>query len=78
MNIREKAENMLSPKVDETLLDQAKDLGLDVAQIPDDQLHTAISQTKSSLWQKENALAIQASNKWVEENGVPLAKYRSF
>lgn len=30
------------------------------------------------LWLAENGDKIAASNAWVEENGLPLAKYRMF
>ena len=32
----------------------------------------------SLQWQEENRAAIDSSNKWVEEYGLPLAEYRMF
>lgn len=29
-------------------------------------------------WQEENAEAIKGWNEWVEKNGLPLRRYRSF
>lgn len=29
-------------------------------------------------WLAENAAALKAHNAWIEENGLPLAKYRMF
>lgn len=31
-----------------------------------------------AAWNEENREAIEASNAWVEKNGLPLAKYRLF
>ena len=30
------------------------------------------------VWQEESAEAIRSSNEWVEKNGLPLEKYRTF
>ncbi len=30
------------------------------------------------IWAEENAEAIRSSNEWVEQKGLPLAKYRPF
>lgn len=29
-------------------------------------------------WLRENAAALESSNAWVEENGLPLDQYRQF
>ncbi|MAL02533.1 type II toxin-antitoxin system CcdA family antitoxin [Neopusillimonas maritima] len=34
--------------------------------------------TQMDLWLKQNAKAINSSNAFVEENGLPLEKYRLF
>lgn len=38
---------------------------------------TGISE-EGRKWQEENAEAIKAWNDWVDENGLPLEKYRMF
>ncbi|MCW9034538.1 MAG: type II toxin-antitoxin system CcdA family antitoxin [Rhodospirillales bacterium] len=35
-------------------------------------------QTKPVYWRKENAAALESSNKWVEENCLHLDEYRKF
>lgn len=32
----------------------------------------------AELWRRENSGAIASSNAWVEQNGLPLSKYRMF
>ena len=32
----------------------------------------------ADIWKRENAQALAASNRWVEENGLPSEKYRPF
>ena len=39
-------------------------------------LRAALSAELGWRWAEENREAIQAMNKWVEENGLPLEKYR--
>jgi antitoxin CcdA len=29
-------------------------------------------------WQEENREAIESSNRWIEENGIPYDEYRKF
>ncbi|MDE1996332.1 MAG: type II toxin-antitoxin system CcdA family antitoxin [Rhizobiaceae bacterium] len=33
---------------------------------------------RERLWLKDNEKAIAAANAWVEEHGLPLARYRQF
>ncbi|WP_333714876.1 type II toxin-antitoxin system CcdA family antitoxin [Yoonia sp.] len=33
---------------------------------------------KAAAWLEENRAAIQSSNDWVEQHGLPLEKYRQF
>lgn len=64
--------------IDQTLLDEAKGLGLNISRAAETGIETAVRAEKERLWQVENAEAIQSSNDYVEKNGLPLAKYRVF
>ncbi len=64
--------------IDQTLLDEAKGLGLNISRAAETGIETAVRAEKERLWQVENAEAIQSSNDYVEKYGLPLAKYRVF
>jgi antitoxin CcdA len=56
----------------------ARALGLDPDAIAATALRKAISDEKARRWREENKEAIEAWNRWTEENELPLAKYRMF
>lgn len=60
------------------LVDEAKALGINLSQACEAGLARQVSQTKAEQWKRENRAAIESWNKWTEENGLPLAKYRQF
>ncbi len=60
------------------LVDQASALGLDPAAIAEAALRKAISDEKARRWVEENRAAIEAYNRYFEENDTPLAQYRAF
>ncbi len=64
--------------VDADLLDEAKDMKINLSQTLEEALHKKIRAQQGEQWLKENREAIESSNKWVEEHGLPLAKYRQF
>ncbi|MEM9278004.1 MAG: type II toxin-antitoxin system CcdA family antitoxin [Pseudomonadota bacterium] len=41
-------------------------------------LRKAVVDAKSEQWKKENRKAMESTNQWVEENGLPFTKYRQF
>jgi antitoxin CcdA len=58
--------------------DEARGLGLDPEAIAARAVGDAIRAEKARRWQEENRAAIEAHSRWVEEHGLPLAKYRMF
>jgi antitoxin CcdA len=64
--------------VDERLLQEARDLKLDLSRAATDGIARAVKAETERLWKIENAEAIKASNDYVEKHGLPLAKYRMF
>ena len=61
-----------------TLLQEAKSLGINLSQSAETGIAEAIKQRKQALWLKNNAEAITSSNEFINQNGLPLAQYRSF
>ncbi len=64
--------------LDQGLLNEAKELGINLSRAAETGLRKAVSQAKSESWKKENAEALQSSRSWVDQHGLPLAKYRQF
>ena len=62
----------------ESLLAEAKELGINVSQAAEVGLAKAVSDKRAEVWLKENAAAIESYNEYVEKNGLPLEQYRMF
>ena len=64
--------------MNQQLVAEAKELGLNISQIAEDGLAAAVSAETSRRWKEENREAIESWNEYVRVNGLPLAKYRMF
>ncbi len=64
--------------LDPALVSEAKALGINVSRACEAGLKQQVAQEKSRRWREENAEAIASANAWIEENGLPLARYRMF
>ena len=64
--------------LDKTLLAEAKDLKINLSKAAETGLRKEVARRKAELWKRENALAIESSNQWVEAHGLPLERYRQF
>lgn len=60
--------------LDPRLVEMARELNITVSHAAEEGLRRAVEEA----WKRENAAAIESSNAWVAENGLPLAKYRMF
>lgn len=60
------------------LVAEAKALGVNISQASNQGLALAVKQARSERWLEENKPALDAYNRWVEQHGLPLAKYRLF
>ena len=60
----------------ESLLAEAKELGLNVSQAAEAGLAKAVSDKRAEVWLKENAEAIACYNDYIEKNGLPLDEFR--
>ena len=59
-------------------LDMARDLGMNLSQTADRFLTAEVHRRYWERWNEDNKTAIDAYNKRIEQEGLPLAKYRSF
>lgn len=64
--------------IDADLLAEAKALSVNVSRAAEDGIARAVKAEKERLWKIENREALESWNAYVEEHGLPLAKYRQF
>lgn len=58
------------------LVDNAKRLGINVSQACEEGLRKEVRKMLGEQWQRDNAEAIESSNAYVRDHGLPLARYR--
>lgn len=62
----------------EDLLSEAKALQINISQAAETGIVQAVSRVRSERWLDENQEAIESSNAFIEEHGLPLSKYQMF
>lgn len=65
-------------EIDADLFSEAQSLSLNVSHAAEIGIKAAIKAERERRWKEENREAIESSNRWVEEHGLPLAEYRQF
>ena len=60
------------------LVAEARALGVNVSQAAEVGIAAAVAQRRQERWLQENQAAIHSSNAYVEEHGLPLARYQAF
>jgi antitoxin CcdA len=68
----------VAKKATNVSLAEAKALCINVSQAAEADLAKAVADKRAKLWVKENLKAFDCWNAYVEKNGLPLDKYRSF
>ncbi|MBW8833456.1 MAG: type II toxin-antitoxin system CcdA family antitoxin [Burkholderiales bacterium] len=61
-----------------TLLAQAKMLKINISQASEEGVARAVAARQAELWLQANQEALQSSNAFVEQHGLPLAQFRNF
>lgn len=64
--------------LDPHLLARARELKINLSEAAEQGVAAAISKKMTELWARENCAALESSNAYVEQMGIPLAKYRNF
>lgn len=64
--------------IDFALLAEAKDLNINLSKAAESGLRQEVARVKTGMWKKENASAIESSNRWVRARGLPLHQFRLF
>ena len=62
----------------EALVAEAKTLQINVSIAAEDGLRRAVAQKRAALWLEANRSAIDSSNRFVEQHGLPLSSHRQF
>lgn len=60
------------------LVAEARELGVNVSQAAEIGIAAAVARRRQERWLMENQDALGSSNAFVEQNGLPLARYRNF
>jgi antitoxin CcdA len=64
--------------LDGALLDEARELGINVSRACERGLALQIAEIHAQRWLDENKPAIESSNAYVDRSGLPLRRYRRF
>lgn len=60
------------------LVAEARELGINLSQAAETGIASAVALRRQERWLTENRDALDSSNTFVEEHGLPLAQYRNF
>jgi antitoxin CcdA len=61
-----------------SLIEDARRLDINLSRACENGIVAAIKAEREQRWKDQNKEAIEDYNRWVEENGLPLAEYRQF
>lgn len=64
--------------LDARLVDEAKELGINVSRASEDGLAREVREERKRRFQEENREAFEEWNRYVAENGLPLERFRQF
>lgn len=64
--------------LDQALVQKARELEINLSRACERGLAEQIAETQAERWRAENVEAIESSNCYVEEKGLPLTKFRQF
>jgi antitoxin CcdA len=60
------------------LVSEARELGINLSRACERGIIDAVQRAKDERWKAENREALEYANQFVEENGIPLARFRKF
>lgn len=78
MSARPSARRSANLTIDTGLLEEARGLKVNLSRAAERGIEAAVKAERDRRWKEENREAIESSNRWVEEHGLPLAKNRPF
>ena len=75
---KDNAKKLTNLSIQLHLISEAKELGFNISASAEHGIAQAIASEKKRRWLQENNSSLSSSNLFVEENGLPLTKYRVF
>lgn len=76
--VSDKPRKATNVSINEALLAEARILKINVSKAAESGLVLALAEKRAELWLAENRVALDSSNAYVEQHGLPLAQYRKF
>jgi Post-segregation antitoxin (ccd killing mechanism protein) encoded by the F plasmid len=73
-----KARTSTELPLDDALLREARELGLDLSGAAEEGIAHAVKAEKERRWKIDNAEAIKAENEYIAKHGLPFSKYRQW
>lgn len=64
--------------LDGALLSEAKSLKVNLSRAAEEGVRRAVAAARAENWRSENASALESSNRYVEQYGLPLERFRQF
>lgn len=64
--------------LDRALVEEAKAMGINLSQACERGIADQLAKVRTERWLAENKAAIDAANDYVEQHGLPLARFRQF
>jgi len=64
--------------LDSGLLSEARALKVNLSRAAENGVRAAVAEARALQWQTENAAALQSSNTYVDQSGIPLSRFRQF
>jgi antitoxin CcdA len=64
--------------LDADLVDEARALDINISRACEEGLERTVREERRRRWIEENREGMEASNDYVRQHGLPLAKYRMF
>lgn len=76
--VRSNKRKAVNLSLDTGVVEAARAAGLNLSQVCEAALRDASRQEEQKRFREENQAAFDYWNKWVEQHGLPLEKYRQF
>jgi antitoxin CcdA len=64
--------------IDEKVIAEARAYDINISRAAEEGIARAVKAERERRWRDENAEAVESWNRYIEENGLPLAQYRRF
>lgn len=78
VNLRPTTRRPTNLSIDSELLNIAKEVGVNISRSAEVGIQQAVKSKLREVWLQENKEALLSSNAFIEENGLPLEKFRAF